>query len=115
MPNTESAKKALRQSEKRRVRNLTQKRFIKKTIKRYESLLGSGNIDEAKTQLITVYKSLDKAAKVGVIKNNKASRLKSRLTKRLGKIENPTQTEAPAPAVETNKEVSVVSETKSEA
>lgn len=86
MPNTQSAKKALRQSEARKVKNLSQKRNLRKTIKLYESLLGSGNPKEAKTQLDTTFKALDKAAKSGVIKKNKASRLKSRLSVRLNKL-----------------------------
>ena len=36
---------------------------------------------EAKKLLPEIYKALDKAAKVGVIKKNNASRRKSRLTK----------------------------------
>ena len=83
MPNTTSAKKALRQSESRRIRNFSVKRGVKKTIKEYVGLLESGQLEEAGTKLSTVYKALDKAARRGVIKKNKASRLKSRLSSRL--------------------------------
>jgi len=38
-------------------------------------------IEEAKKLLPKLYKALDKAAKVGLIKKNTASRKKSRLTK----------------------------------
>lgn len=83
MPNIRSAKKAFRQSLRRRAENLTVKKKVKDTIKNYKKAIIAGNIEEAKTQLPTVYKTLDKAAKKNVIKENKASRLKARLTKKL--------------------------------
>lgn len=86
MPNTTSAKKALRQNEKRRAKNLSVKRNIKKNIKQFDSFVTSGNLDEANKQLQSVFKALDKAAKTGVIKKNKSSRLKSRLSIRLNKV-----------------------------
>ena len=49
----------------------------KTATKQLKKLVAGGKIDEAKKMLATVYKSLDKAAKVGVIKANKAARLKS--------------------------------------
>lgn len=85
MPNTESAKKALRQSERRRVRNLSTKRDFKKAIKQFRQLVKAGQLDDARTRLPLVYKTLDKAAKLGIIKKNKSSRLKSRLTTQLQK------------------------------
>lgn len=80
MPVTQSAKKALRQSEARRIRNLSTKRAVKSAIKGFRQLIVTGQLDEAKAKLPSVYKTLDKAAKIGVIKKNKSSRLKSRLT-----------------------------------
>ena len=80
MPIKKSAKKALRQSLKRRARNLAYKRKIKKFIKDIKKLVSEKKIKEAKSLLPQLYKILDKAAKVGVIKKNTASRKKSRLT-----------------------------------
>lgn len=85
MPNTKSAKKALRQSLKHRTRNLTWKRQTKSTAKQYKRFIDGGNLEEAQKQLALAYKTLDKSAKVGVIKKNKASRVKSRLALRLVK------------------------------
>jgi len=85
MPNTTAAKKALRQSEGRRVKNLSVKRSVKSNIKLFDSLVSGGKFEEAKNQLQTVFKVLDKAAKNNVIKKNKSSRLKSRLSLRLAK------------------------------
>lgn len=81
MPITTSAKKALRQNIRHRARNQKQKEAVKKTIKAYKKLVSDKKTEEAKAQLPKVYKALDKLAKVGVIKKNKASRLKSRLTR----------------------------------
>ena len=85
MPNTQSAKKALRQSERHRVRNLSTKRGFKKAIKQFRQLVDAKQLYDARAKLPSVYKSLDKAAKIGVIKKNKSSRLKSRLTIQLQK------------------------------
>jgi len=83
MPITKSAKKALRQSEKRRSINKKNDKIVKAEIKKLQKLIDSNKINEAKEQLKIVYKKLDKAAKTNLIKDNKASRLKSRLTKKL--------------------------------
>ena len=53
-------------------------RTYRENVKEFRKLVKSGELDSAKKLLPKVYKSLDKAAKTGVIKKNKASRLKSR-------------------------------------
>ena len=78
---TQSAKKAIRQSAKRKERNIVYKDKIKVLIKEARSLVSKKNLTEAKKLLPDIYKALDRAAKVGVIKKNNASRRKSRLTK----------------------------------
>ena len=83
MPNTETAKKALRQNVRRRARNLAKQRQVKAVTKEYRRLLESGSMDSAKEKLTSVYKTLDKAAKTKIISKNKASRLKSKLAKKL--------------------------------
>jgi len=81
MPVTKSAKKALRQSLRRRARNLQRKKKIKDLVKEIKSLVKEKKIDKAKELLPQLYKALDKAAKVGTIKKNTASRKKSKITK----------------------------------
>ena len=78
---TKSAKKAWRQSLKRRARNLIYKTKIKNLIKEARNLVLAKKIEEAKKLLPQIYKILDKAAKVGVIKKNTAARKKSRIAK----------------------------------
>jgi len=82
---TKSAKKALRQTEKRKVRNLIYKTKIKNLLKEVKKLVSQKKKEEAKKLLPQVYKILDKAAKVGVIKSGAAARKKSRITKLINK------------------------------
>jgi len=86
MPIKESAKKALRQSLRHQKRNLVYINKIKGLIKKARSLVSQKKMNEAKSLLPQIYQALDKAAKVGVIKKNTASRRKSRITKLVSKI-----------------------------
>lgn len=86
MPNTKSAQKALRQSLRRRKRNLERREKLKSAIKAYKKSIEAGKIEEAKELLVNVYKIADKLAKVNFIKENKARRIKSRMAKKLNKI-----------------------------
>jgi small subunit ribosomal protein S20 len=78
---TKSAKKAIRQSATRKAHNIVYKEKIKKLLKQARTLVLAKKDAEAKKLLPEIYKALDKAAKVGIIKKNNASRRKSRLTK----------------------------------
>ena len=91
MPNIRGAHKALRQSERKQVANLRQKRDLLGSIKLFRKSVEGGDIESAKTQLPSIFKKLDKAAKVNVIKKNRASRLKSRLSKKLGGVRKTTK------------------------
>lgn len=83
MPITTSAKKALRQSIRRRAQNLIKKESYKKASKDLRKLVAEKKLPEARALLPKVFKALDKAAKTNVIKKGKASRLKSRLSIKL--------------------------------
>ena len=79
MPITRSAQKALRQSIRRRKRNVAKKEQMKKALKEAAKTRSPELISEA-------YKAIDKAAKTGVIKKNTAARKKSRLMKRFNAL-----------------------------
>ena len=83
MPITKSAKKALRKNRVNRRRNIKRANAYKSSIKEYNKAALGKDSEKIKTSLSKVYKSLDKASKAGTIKKNKASRLKSRLAKKL--------------------------------
>ena len=83
MPILKSSKKALRQNKRRHLTNLKNSKKLKDAISKYKKTLEAKNQPEAKKLLSLVYKQLDKAAKTNLIKKNKSSRLKSRLSKKL--------------------------------
>jgi small subunit ribosomal protein S20 len=85
MPNTKSAWKNLRKSEKRRLRNKSVKSSTKTYVKKFLALLNSGKPEEARTFLSEVTKRVDMAASKGVFHKNKAARIKSRLAQRLNR------------------------------
>jgi len=85
MPIIKSAKKALRQNIRRRKINVKRKTELKSVIKQFKKLVAEDKKEEAQKYLSQVYKKLDKSTKVNLIKKNKASRLKSRLSKKLAK------------------------------
>ena len=86
MPIIESAKKALRNSARKRIFNLRKSDRIKKTEMKFEKLLHEKKTDEARKLIPMIQKYLDKAAKTGLIKKNTASRKKSRLVRALKRV-----------------------------
>ncbi|MFC1789461.1 30S ribosomal protein S20 [Patescibacteria group bacterium] len=86
MPITHAAKKGLRQNKRRRIKNLKDIKKMKDLLKEVKSLISQKKIQEAKKILPQVYKVLDKSAKIGIIKKNRAIRTKSRIAKAIVKI-----------------------------
>ncbi|HEY0220642.1 MAG TPA: 30S ribosomal protein S20 [Candidatus Paceibacterota bacterium] len=80
MPITKSAKKALRSSKRKKSFNSKKKEELSKVIKEVKKLVEGKNVKEAKALMPKVQKILDKSVKTGLIKKNKASRKKSRLS-----------------------------------
>ena len=85
MPIIKSAKKALRKSKSKRVENIKKNKKIKILLKEVRSLVLKNNAKQAKEKLPQVYKVLDKAAKIGLIKKNTVDRKKSRITRSINK------------------------------
>lgn len=86
MPRRRSSLKKKRVDKKRHLRNLKVRQALKKTLKKFQTLLSAKNINEAKTLLVKVYSELDKAAKKRIIHPGTANRKKSRLAKKLLKV-----------------------------
>ena len=86
MAHSLSAKKRIKQNEKRRTINRARKSEIKTGIKSFEAAVKSGDKDAATEQLTLVTKKLDKVASTSTMHKNTAARLKSRLTKKLNKL-----------------------------
>ena len=83
MPNTKSAKKQVRVSQKRKLRNQSIRSQNKTAIKKAEELIFSGKVKEAEEEVKKAVSSLDKAAGKGIMHANNADRRKSRLVKKL--------------------------------
>ena len=83
MPHTKSAKKSLRQDQKRRDRNRAVKKGLRTELKKFLTAVKAGNMDVAKTEFVAVVKKLDKAAARRVIHPNAAARKKSQLARQL--------------------------------
>jgi small subunit ribosomal protein S20 len=86
MPNTKSAAKAMRQSIRRRIRNVKTKDRFKDAVKEVRKLITAGKKSEAMEAMKNAMSALDKAAKHAVIYKGKSSRLKSRLAKAMAKM-----------------------------
>ena len=85
---TKSAKKRIKSSEKKRVFNMRRSRAMKDIIKKFSKAVTAGETKAASEMMPQVHKAIDKAAKRGVIKDNTASRKKSRLAKSLKAASN---------------------------
>lgn len=86
MPITKSAKKALRQGERKKVFNLRRKKKVEDVVKSVKRLVKEGKAKEANALLPKAYSALDKAAKGNTIKKNTAARKKSRLNAIVKKV-----------------------------
>ena len=107
MPVTKSAKKQMRVTERKRLRNKPIRSLCKTNITKAERLIFSGELEAAQKAVVAAISSLDKAAEKGIIHPNNAARRKSRLMSKLNKIQAPSSAETSAEAsAETSAEVS---------
>lgn len=91
MPNTDSARRALRKMERRRVRNRQQRSALRTTVKKVRAAAaavptGTQTVADAKAALMVAIKKIDQSAAKHLIHANKAARDKSRLTKLINKL-----------------------------
>jgi small subunit ribosomal protein S20 len=80
MPITQSAKKAIRGSQRKKAHNDARMRAMKEIIKKIEKIVKTDK-EQARKMLSGAFKAIDKAAQKGVIKKNNAARKKSRLSR----------------------------------
>lgn len=85
MPNIKSAKKRLRQSAKRRIRNRNVRSSIRTITK---TLLHTESADEAEVLYRQVTSMLDRAARKGLIASNAVDRRKARLSRYVSSLSN---------------------------
>lgn len=80
MPITQSAKKAVRGSLRKKAFNDQRKKAMKEIIKKIEKIAKTDKAEAVK-MLASAFQAIDKSAQKGVIKKNNAARKKSRLSK----------------------------------
>ncbi len=79
MPNTKSAERRMRNSQRKRLQNSAVKSRLRRTEKQFRATVAAGKKDEAAKLLAGVHSAFDKAVKVGAITRPTANRKKSRL------------------------------------
>jgi small subunit ribosomal protein S20 len=82
MPNHKSAEKRVRQNEKRRDINRSNKGRLRTSIKKLRSALAGGDAGAINELLPETISTIDKAVQKGVLHRNAAARHKARLTAR---------------------------------
>ncbi|MEI7687536.1 MAG: 30S ribosomal protein S20 [Planctomycetota bacterium] len=85
MPHTSSAKKSMRQIEKRRLLNRATKKSIKLTLRKVEAIAKDTTPEQLQKDALAAVRALDKAAAKRRIHPNKAARKKSQIAKILNK------------------------------
>ena len=83
MPNHKSAEKRVRQNEKRRDINRSNRGRLRTSIKKLRAALAGGQAEQLNTLLPETISTIDKAVQKGVLHRNAAARYKSRLTVRV--------------------------------
>ena len=83
MPNTESAKKRVRQDKVRRARNRWRKQRIKDQIKAFQDAVQEHDAAKAQEEFRKACGLLDKIACTSTMHKNTAARRKSRMSRRL--------------------------------
>ena len=83
MPQHKSAEKRVRQNERRRLRNKIRRSIMKTAIKKVNSATEK---ETAVTELKKATSVIDRMALKGISHKNKASNLKSKLTKRVNAL-----------------------------
>ena len=86
MPNHKSSEKRMRQNEKRRLVNRSNRNRLRTTVKKLRAALSEGDANEVQTLLPSTISAIDKAVQKGVLHRNAAARHKSRLTIRVNNV-----------------------------
>lgn len=86
MAHSLSAKKRVRQTEKRNARNRARKEAVKQQVKSFSVAIHEGDIAKAEVELRKTVAKLDKTAAKNTIHKNAAARRRSRLTKKLNAV-----------------------------
>ena len=91
MANTDSARKRIRQTEKRNARNKARKSRVRSFVRKVEEAITAGNKDAALEAFRAAQPELQRAVTKGTLHANTVSRKVSRLSARVKAIGAPSQ------------------------
>lgn len=83
MPNTPSAKKAMRKAERKAAVNKVRRSSMRTQVRRVEEAIASGDLEAAKLAFKDAEPKLVRSAQKGIIHSRTASRKVARLAKRI--------------------------------
>lgn len=83
MPNIKSAKKRVKQDEKRHMRNVARKSEVKKAVRKVVDAVKAKDLDKAREMFKVAQAKLSRAKGKGVMHGNAAARKISRLAKQV--------------------------------
>ncbi len=86
MANIKSAKKRIKVTQAKTMRNTMIKSALKTKIKKFEAAIASNDVALAQESFKVVVKALDMAASKGILHKNKAARKQSRLAVKLNNL-----------------------------
>ncbi|MBC7805371.1 MAG: 30S ribosomal protein S20 [Akkermansiaceae bacterium] len=86
MPNIKSVKKDVLRSRIRNLRNRAAKSTMRTFVKKANTAIATGNVEEITPAIAKIISVLDKTAKRGIIHKNAAARRKSRLMRRANAV-----------------------------
>jgi len=86
MPNHKSSEKRVRQNEKRRAVNRSNRSNLRTQIKKLRSAVTASDKTQSQELLMPTVSAIDKAVNKGILHKNAAARYKSRLTMHVGKL-----------------------------
>ena len=81
MPNHKSAEKRMRQNEKRKKINRSNRTRVRSSIRNLRGAFDAGDVTKVRELLPGTISTIDKAVQKGVLHKNAAARYKSRLTR----------------------------------
>ena len=89
MANIKSAIKRIRRTERQSTVNRRNRARLRTQVKSLMGPIESGSAEDAQKALPATVSSIDRAVQKGIIKKNKGSRMKSRLTRKVNALAKP--------------------------
>jgi small subunit ribosomal protein S20 len=83
MANTPQSRKRVRQSNKRRLHNMSQRSMLRTFVKKVRYAIDAGKREDAQTAFVAAVPVIDRMTSKGILHKNAAARYKSRLNRQI--------------------------------